>query len=116
MAETGKSSYLVVPGYKNKLCPEHIIWIQGEGNYSRIHLTTGKQLMIAQTLRMFEPLIPDFIRIHKSSIVNPNHVIGIRMLRGPKIGILGLTGDVELIVARRRFEKVSEKLQKKQQD
>lgn len=116
MAETDKSPYLVVPGYKNKLRPEHIIWIQGEGNYSRVHLTTGKQLMIAQTLRMFEPLIPDFIRTHKSSMVNPNHIKSIRVLHDQKTGLLELTGDVELIVARRRFEKVREKLQKKQQD
>lgn len=114
VVETAKSTYLCIPGYKNRLTTEQIIWIQGEGNYSRVHLTNGKQLMVAQTLSKFELLIPAFIRTHKSSIVNPNHIQTLRAIPSQKTGLLVLTGGIELIVARRRFDTVSEMLNEPQ--
>jgi two-component system, LytTR family, response regulator len=56
-----------------------ILWIQGASQYSRVHARTG-EFLIARSLSSLEcELDPSrFFRIHRSAIVNANHVQEIR--------------------------------------
>jgi two-component system, LytTR family, response regulator len=48
-----------------------ILYIEAVGNYIRLHLITGKPLLITQTMKYILSVLPpqQFIRIHKSYIV-----------------------------------------------
>jgi DNA-binding LytR/AlgR family response regulator len=58
--------------------PDQITHIQGDGNYSRVILTEGYPILISQTLARFEPLMPAFIRVSKSALVNPKFIAGVQ--------------------------------------
>lgn len=53
-----------------------ISFIEPVGNYSRIMANEGKRYMVLKTLKQWEEELPDsnFVRIHRSSIINIEHV------------------------------------------
>jgi two-component system, LytTR family, response regulator len=53
-----------------------IIFIEPVGNYSRIVTSEGKRCLVLKTLKKWQEELPDdnFVRIHRSSIVNIEHV------------------------------------------
>lgn len=52
-----------------------ITHLEGEGNYTYIHTRQGKKYLVSKTLKVvMEILNVNFIRIHKSYIVNPMYV------------------------------------------
>ena len=55
-----------------KAAVDEIQWIEAAGSYSRIHLTGGRILVISFNLASVRRKLPesDFIRIHRSRIVN----------------------------------------------
>lgn len=59
-----------------KTSVDEIQWIEAAGSYSRIHLTGGRSLVISFNLASVRRKLPesDFIRIHRSRIVNLRHV------------------------------------------
>ena len=61
-----------------KTAVDEIQWIEAAGSYSRIHLTGGRILVISFNLASVRRKLPesDFIRIHRSRIVNLRHVEG----------------------------------------
>lgn len=107
--QTGK---LVIPtpnGYslENK---DLIIYCEGMGNYTKIYLTTGKEMTMSKTLKTIELLLGDnFCRIHKSYLVNNNHILRYSRSNGYKIT---LTNDTMLDVSYRNNEKVLQILKK----
>lgn len=54
-----------------------ILKCTSEGNYTNIHFTDGKKLLISKPLKEFEDLLCNngFERIHHSHIINLNHLI-----------------------------------------
>ncbi|MFC5408030.1 LytTR family DNA-binding domain-containing protein [Larkinella bovis] len=47
----------------------------GEGNYTWLHYKNGKSVLNAYTLKTWHnQRLPHFIRIHKGTLVDPNHV------------------------------------------
>ena len=107
-----QTSKLVIPtqnGYslENK---ELIIYCEGMGNYTKIYLTTGKEMTMAKTLKTIELLLGDnFCRIHKSYLVNINHILRYSRSNGYKIT---MTNDTMLDVSYRNNEKVLQILKK----
>jgi DNA-binding LytR/AlgR family response regulator len=64
-----------LPGIEK--CPvDSIVYIEGRGNYSVIHLKDHQQVVMAKTLKKFEAQLRmnPFIRIHKSYLVNKNNI------------------------------------------
>ena len=59
-----------------KVCIDTILRIEGEGNYSKFHLTDGRKIISCRTLKYFEPYLLErgFIRPSKSAIVNMNAI------------------------------------------
>lgn len=107
-----QTSKLVIPianGYslENK---DLIIYCEGMGNYTKIYLTTGKELTMAKTLKAIELLLGNhFCRIHKSYLVNTSHILRYSRSNGYKIT---LTNDTVLDVSYRNNETVLQMLKK----
>jgi two-component system LytT family response regulator len=109
---TKQTSKLVIPtanGYslENK---ELIIYCEGMGNYTKIYLSTGKEMIMSKTLKTIELSLGDsFCRIHKSYLVNNNHILRYSRSNGYKIT---LTNATVLDVSYRNNEKVLQILKK----
>jgi len=55
----------------------NIVFIKAKGPYAEIQQTTGKVYLTSQTLKtLFPKLNEQFIRVHKSFIVNRNYITG----------------------------------------
>ncbi|MFT7436453.1 MAG: two-component system LytT family response regulator [Psychromonas sp.] len=54
------------------LKPEEIVYCEGDGNYTSIHLENGENLFITQTLKKLSIKLNDaiFFRVHNSFIIN----------------------------------------------
>ncbi len=97
-----------LPGIAN--CPiKDIVYIEGKGNYSLVHLATKKEVYIAKTLKKFEShfRMHKFIRIHKSYLVNQENI--------PSIGASNFTHITislgnRLPISRRKLAYVRQKL------
>lgn len=59
-----------------KLYHDHILWLKSEGNYTTIFLKEDNRRVIRSGLLQMQELLPSscFIRIHKSLLVNKNHI------------------------------------------
>ncbi len=76
---TGASRLEIRDGAKRLFVdPAEILWAEAAGNYVELHLV-GRSLLQRQTLSSLEQALSDqdFVRIHRSRIVNRRHVRGI---------------------------------------
>ncbi len=85
---------------------DEILYCKAEGNYTRIY-TIDREYVVTKVLRYIESLLPPdiFLRIHKSFIVNKNHILKIKHKN--KLIIRSCT---ELPIARRRRCRILQKL------
>lgn len=77
-----------------KVVLDDILWIEAAGSYSVFHLVGGKTMMISFHLAIIEKKLPqaDFMRIHRSYIVNLRHVaslIGNSLKIGNRLLVIG---------------------------
>lgn len=83
--------------------PADIAWCQADDNYTALHLADKRRLVAARTLmdydRMLSPL--GFIRVHKSALVNREHVDGVAE------GHVRLRNGTRVEISRRRLEEVT---------
>jgi len=58
------------------LDPDNIVYLQGDINYTHIHLIQGNKITSSKTLKDFEQLLSakQFFRIHKANIINLSYV------------------------------------------
>jgi len=77
---------------------QDIIAIQGDRNYSNIHLVSGQKRLIAKTLTDLENLLDEkgFFRSHKSYLVNYYHIDQV------KSDVISLSDGTQHNIARRR--------------
>lgn len=80
---------------------EAITHITGWGNYSRIHYSTGRSMVVSHVLQRLHQQYPHLIRIHKQTLVNPAFVTLWQLERDG--GTCWLRGDLPLAIARRRL-------------
>lgn len=66
------TSSMVFFNKKTKVCINEILLLEGNINYTIVHLKEKKPLLIAITLKKAESLLKDhgFVRIHKSFLLN----------------------------------------------
>lgn len=89
------------------LCPDDIVQVMGESNYSRIILRDGQRIVVSQTLSMVEQKLPaEFIRIHKSHLINIRYLA--QILRRQKLFVL--TNGFRAPISRRRAAQVQASL------
>lgn len=82
-----------------------IIYLEGDSNYTIFHMEGNHKITAAKTLREFEDLLAshNFVRIHRSHVINPYHLI--RYIRG-RGGEVVMNNGVTLTVARERKEQL----------
>jgi two-component system, LytTR family, response regulator len=75
--EYSDSIYVRLNNYASRFIKiSSITFIEPVGNYSKIVTTEGKHCLVLKTLKQWQEELPDnnFVRIHRSSIVNIEHV------------------------------------------
>lgn len=86
---------------------DEILYCEGDGNYTTIHLTNGKSLLVTQQLKQIEEkLTNDFFRIHNSFIVNLSKIS--EYLKSDNYVIL--SNNVKIPVSRQKKSLLLEKL------
>jgi len=84
-----------------------ILFCQSDDNYTRLHLTDQKQIMVSATLKEYDDILSEsgFFRVHKSYLINLKHII--RFERGDG-GFLVLLGEIKIPVASRKRDELLE--------
>ncbi len=95
------------------LCPNTILWLEGESNYTRIHRVGQPVLVVAYTLKRFEELFGNFVRVRRDGLVNPLHIQCIQWHGSPGLTIHLSDGTV-LMASRRRHRMLAVQLRQKQ--
>jgi two-component system, LytTR family, response regulator len=75
--EYSDSIYVKLNNYASRFIKiSSITFIEPVGNYSRIVTSEGKRCLVLKTLKQWQEELPNdnFVRIHRSSIVNIDHV------------------------------------------
>lgn len=78
-ARSEKDARKVVLPTMEGLCFEkvkHIAYLEANGNYTSIHFTDKRQILVCKTLREVEALLPQaaFARIHRSHTIHLRHI------------------------------------------
>ena len=95
-------SRLVVKSGKKTLLlqPEKIEWIEAERDYVRLHQGSESFLVRSSMNRLSELLDPrDFMRVHRSTVINLNHVREMRALNSGDYEIL-LDSETTVLMSR----------------
>ncbi|GAB5538988.1 MAG: hypothetical protein Salg2KO_10910 [Salibacteraceae bacterium] len=89
---------------------ERIVMVEAQRAYCNMHMKDGKTILVSKPMRFFEELLiqHSFIKVHKSSIVNPQHIT--KYVRG-KGGYLLLNGPFKADVSSTYKPQVEQLLQ-----
>ena len=105
--EYSDSIYVRLNNYASRFIKiSSITFIEPVGNYSKIVTSEGKQCLVLKTLKQWQEELPNdnFVRVHRSSIVNIEHVDHIE--KKPDTGhIAFLKNRSEPIEVSRRYAK-----------
>lgn len=86
------------------LSPDAITYMEGEGNYTFININTGKKYLVSRTLKsLAENLNQNFLRVHKSYLVNTDYVVE----RMEEDRLLRLSCGKEVAVSRRKIKEIT---------
>ena len=74
----GQSGKIVLPTMEG-FCFEkikHIAYLEANGNYTTLHFTDKRQILVCKTLREVEQMLPEraFARIHRSHTIHLKHI------------------------------------------
>lgn len=87
------------------LSTDTITHMEGEGNYTYIYTTTGKKYLVSKTLKSLAVnLNANFIRVHKSYLVNTDFVIE----RVEDDRLLRMSCGKEVCVSRRKIKEITD--------
>ncbi|GAB4018891.1 hypothetical protein GCM10028773_20140 [Spirosoma koreense] len=87
-----------------------IVRLEGNGNYTVVHFgDSQKPVLVSQTLKYFESRLPTFIRVSKSTLINPEKITQITRLNAKTLYIQ-LSDRVIILVSRRRVAAVTIRL------
>ncbi|WP_020601046.1 LytTR family DNA-binding domain-containing protein [Spirosoma panaciterrae] len=99
-----------VPGYSDPFLLNTIVRLQGESNYTWLHLqASSRPMLIAKNLKWFEEMLPDFVRVHKSDLINPSFVQTYNYANSTTLEV-NLPNQQTVRVSRRRIDPVLLKL------
>jgi len=107
MSGNNRFLFPIKDGYA-MLKAEQILCIEGQSNYSTLQTLGGEEYLLSICLKEVENLLPDhtFYRIHKSHIINMNHINQINR----KDALVHLIDGKELPIALRRLKKFLENI------
>ena len=83
----------------------NIIRVEGDGAYSGVHLKNGHNIFVSKNLKEFEGILRSgrFMRIHKSHIINLDHVNSYSRSEG---GFVIMSDDSQVFVSRSKKEEL----------
>ena len=86
-----------------------IVHIAADSNYSVFYLYNGEKITVSKVLKEYEEILPEhqFIRVHKSSIINLDYVLGYNSRNGLEVTLKN--GD-RIAVSRRRASDFLDKI------
>jgi two-component system, LytTR family, response regulator len=87
------------------ISPQEIYYCRADDNYTKLYLKDNTEFIISRTLKEVDEMLTphQFIRTHKSSLVNKNY-----MQELSKEGTLALKNNVLIEVSRRRLDNIKE--------
>ena len=88
-------------GGRIKICPDEIMLLEGNANYTVLYLQNGKKLIVATTLKQLEKrfvVCQNFVRPHKSHIVNLDYLSDYQ----PDSNWFTMQNDKIILISRRR--------------
>ena len=92
--------------------PELISYFSGANNYSWLHYRNGEKKLLAKPISYLANKLPDFIRAHKTVLINPAFVQSLHQpLRQKLAGEIRLDSGEVFPVSRRRWTQVADSLQ-----
>ncbi|MCU0470117.1 MAG: LytTR family transcriptional regulator DNA-binding domain-containing protein [Arcicella sp.] len=75
--QKGNTSLLII-NHKtsSKVLIDNVVLLKGDVNYTTFYLESGKQKIVAHTIKFFESFLEThgFLRVHRSYMINPNYV------------------------------------------
>lgn len=80
---------------------KHILFVEADSNYSKIHLVKGRKELVSKTLGNLEEILNDkgFFRCHKSYLINKSHIVS-----NPKSFSVTLSDNATIPISRRKKE------------
>ncbi len=75
--QKGNNSLLIINHKTSKkVFINEVVLLKGDINYTIFYLDSGKQKVVAHSIKFFEPYLEThgFLRVHRSCMINPNHV------------------------------------------
>jgi len=108
---SSRDRLIVKTGGKEKIIPfSEVLMIQGAGNYAEINLLGNESLLDDRSLNQLEADMSDsFFRIHRSYIVNLEHVVSVQSLGAGKYR-LELEDGQHLPVSRNKISRLRERI------
>lgn len=87
--------------------PERIAYFVGANNYCWIYFRNGDKKLLAKPISYMESQLPDFIRVHKTVLINPAYIKSLdHPLRTKMAGKICLDSGEIFPVSRRRWPQV----------
>lgn len=90
-----------LPGHSNATLVDSIVWLKGEGSYTRVNFLDNTYAVVTRPLVWFEHHL-DFIRVNRSALVSQAH-IGKFCYSGSRSGEIQLLDGTMLSVSRSRL-------------
>ena len=92
--------------------PEQIAYFMGANNYCWLHFRNGEKKLLAKPISYLESKLPDFIRVHKTVLVNSSYIKSLHQPPRKKMaGEVHMDSGEVFPVSRRRWQQVVEALQ-----
>ncbi len=90
---------------------EELMYLQADDNYTVLYLTGDQKIVATRTLGEFEKILegPKFLRIHKSTIINLNFLLGYSSYEG---NFAELKNGTRLDISRRKLPEFREKVKR----
>lgn len=82
-----------------------LMFLQATSNYSWLYWRDGQRMLMARTLKYYQPHLPGtlFVRLHRNCIVNIQYIERVEHTDSDKGGFAYLKSGVVLPVSRRRW-------------
>ena len=112
--EVKQKTKLCIPSLRGFLVVDisSIVYCEASSNYTNLHFANSTSVCVPKTIYEYEELLKDcnFIRIHRSFMVNPDHIK--EYIRGEG-GYLILSNNHEVEVSRRKKDILISTMKKK---
>lgn len=108
--ESSEKKPLLIADKKTVVEIDSIIMIKASREYSKLVLTGGEEIIICKVLKKLEKILPseNFIRIHRSAIINLKYVRGIEREYNRSYKVYFKNSNETAVISQRNVKKIKE--------